>query len=191
MADFDGDANPFDERGKKDEATGGDDDDETIPLIPRGTQIDPYGNESGERETPFGVGGLVMSLRTELLKDRVKGLYTHLGKYIGQNPEDLHYDLFEIRNKNLYYIGPDRNLDKALTRRGRLKTVGVIADLLGKEGLREMGFDIPKSSVSARKALMMMPSSSDIGRVNDIEMQELTRKAIAANKNLIREISSD
>ena len=29
MADFDGESNPFDERGKKDEATGGDDSDET------------------------------------------------------------------------------------------------------------------------------------------------------------------
>ena len=38
---------------------------------------------------------------------------------------------------------------------------------------------------------MKMPSSSDIGRANDIEMQELTGKAIAANENLIREISSD
>ena len=80
MADFDGDANPFDECGKKDEATGGDDDDETIPLIPRGTQIDPYGNESGEQETPFGVGGLVTSLRNKVLKEHVKGLYEKLAK---------------------------------------------------------------------------------------------------------------
>ena len=190
MADFDGESNPFDERGKKDEATGGGDD-ETIPLIPRGTQIDPYGNGSGERETPFGVGGLVTSLRNEVFKEYVKDLYKKIGKDIRQNPEVFRYDLFEPRGKDLYYIGPDGDLNKALTRRGRFLTVGTIADVLTKEGLREIGFDIPKSSVSARKALMKMPSASEIGKANEIEMQELTGKAIDANEDLIREISSD
>ena len=182
------DVDPFDERGKTDEATGGGDE-ETIPLIPaggEGTQIDPYGN--GEKETSFGVGGLVTKLRNEVLKEHVKGLYEKLGK---RNPEVLHYDLFEMKGKDLYYIGPEGDLNKALTRRGRFLTVGAIADVLGKEGLREIGFDIPKSSVSARKALMKMPSASDIGKANEIEMQELTRKAIDVNEDLIREISSD
>ena len=182
------DVDPFDERGKTGEATGGGDD-ETIPFIPppgEGTQIDPYGN--GEKETSFGVGGLVTKLRNEVLKEHVKGLYEKLGK---RNPEVLHYDLFEMKGKDLYYIGPEGDLNKALTRRGRFLTVGAIADVLGKEGLREIGFDIPKSSVSARKALMKMPSASDIGKANEIEMQEFTRKAIDANEDLIREISSD
>ena len=180
------DIDPFDERGKTGEATAGGDE-ETIPLIPAGgTQIDPYGN--GEKETSFGVGGLVTKLRNEVLKEHVKGLYEKLGK---RNPEVLHYDLFEMKGKDLYYIGPEGDLNKALTRRGRFLTVGAIADVLGKEGLREIGFDIPKSSVSARKALMKMPSASEIGKANEIEMQELTRKAIDANEDLIREISSD
>ena len=191
MADFDGDANPFDERGKKDEATGGDD--ETIPLIPGGgdTRVNPYGDQSGEWETSFGGGGGVMSLRIEVLKEQVKGLYVKLARYIGQSPQVLHSDLFEVRGKDLYYLGPDKAKAKALTMEGRLKTVGIIAGLLGKEGLREMGFDIPKSSDSARRALMKMPSASDVGKANEIEMQVLTGKAIAANEDLIREISSD
>ena len=188
MADFDGDANPFDEHGKKDEATGGDDDDETIPLIPGGTQIDPYGDESGEQETSFGG----VRLRTEVLKDWVKGLYNILSEHLGQNPEVLHYDLFDLKGKTLYYVGPDKNLEKKLlTSMGRLRTGGALQKILGKEGLREMCFDIPKSSVSARKALMKMPSASDIGKANEIEMQDLTGKAIAANEDLIHEISSD
>ena len=192
MADFDDDANPLDERGKKDEATGGDDDDETIPLIPRGTQIDPYGNESGEQETPFGVGALVTSLRNEVLKERVKGLYDRLSEHLGQKPKVLHYDLFELKGKTLYYVGPDKNLEKKLlTAMGSLRTGDALQRILGKKGLREMGFDIPKSSVSARKALMEMPSASDIGKANEIEMQDLMGKAIAANEDLIREISSD
>ena len=196
MADFDGDTNPFNEHGKKDKATGGGD--ETIPLIPGGgggdTRVNPYGDQSGERETSFGGGrgGLVTGLRTKVLKEQVKGLYVKLAKVIGQSPEVLHSDLFAVRGKDLYYVGPDKKLDKApLTRRGRLKTVGVIAGLLGKEGLCEMGFDVPKSSDSVRRALMKMPSASDIGRVSDIEMQDLTGRAIAVNEDLIHEISSD
>ena len=185
------DADPFDERDKTDEATGGTDTtDERIPLIPMGgdSQIDP----SGERETSFGVeGGLVTSLRNEVLQEHVKGLYEKLGKDIGQNPEVLHYDLFDVIKGNLYYIGPYKDLNKALTRRGRLLTFTTIAKILGKEGLREMGFDIPKGSDSVLRALMKLPSASDIGKANEIEMQELTRKAIDANEDLIREISSD
>ena len=88
-------------------------------------------------------------------------------------------------------MGPDGKLDKALTREGWLKPVGVIVDSLSKKGLHEMGFDIPKSSGSARRALMKMPSASDVGKVSDIELQDLAGRAIAANKDLIREISSD
>ena len=94
MADFDGDTDPFDERGKKDEATGGED--ETIPLIPGGdTRVNPYGDQSGEQETSFG-GELVMSLRTKVLKEWVKGVYAELARYIGQSPEVQHSDLFVV-----------------------------------------------------------------------------------------------
>ena len=194
MADFDGESNPFDEHGKKDEATGGDDN-ETIPLIPRGTQIDPYGN--GERETPFGVGGFVTSLRNEVFKEHVKDLYKTLGKDIRQNLEVFHYDLFEPRGKDLYYIGPDKDLNKALTRRGRFLTFNTIAKTLGKEGLREMGYDIPKGRDSVLKALMLrktereLPSTSDITKADEIELKGITDKSITSMNELIREISSD
>ena len=187
------DVDPFDERGKTDEATGGED--ETIPLIPppgEGTQIDPYGN--GEKETSFGVGGLVTKLRQdevmkdEVFKENVKGLYEKLGK---RNPEVFHYELFVPRGRDLIYIGPEGDLNKALTRRGKLFTFNTIAKILGKGGLREMGFDIPKGRDNVRKALLKLPSASDIGKANEIEMQELTRKAIDVNEDLIREISSD
>ena len=185
------DFDPFDERGKTDEATGGED--ETIPLIPaggEGTQIDPYGN--GEQETSFGVGGLLTSLRTEVLKDQVKGLYEKLAEHINQNPEVLHYDLFEIKGKDLYI----KDSDKSLTRRGRLKPPKSLVDILGARKLREMGFDVP-IGVSARQTAMLnktveeLPSTSELGKADEIEMQELARKAIDVNEDLIKEISSD
>ena len=191
------DVDPYDEHGNKDEASGGGDENETIPLIPRGTQIDPYGN--GEKETSFGVGGLVTSLRNKVLKENVRGLYEHLDKALRQNPEVFHYDLFDMKGKDLIYIGPNKDLNKLLTRRNRFLTAATIADVLGKEGLREIGFDIPKGRESARdfitrmlsKAKEELPSTSELGKADEIEMQELARKAIDVNEDLIKEISSD
>ena len=188
------DVDPFDEHGKKDEATGGGDD-ETIPLIPAGgTQIDPYGN--GEKETSFGVGGLVTSLRNEVLKENVRELYKNLDKAIKQNPLYYNENLFEIKGKDLYFKG----LDRPLTTRGRLKTINTIVDLLGKRRLIEMGFVIPEHS-NAREFIKLrqvrreleekLPSASEITKADEIEMQEITRKAIDANEDLIKEISSD
>ena len=192
---MDVDVDPFDEHGKTDEATGGTDTtDETIPLIPMGggdSQIDP----SGKQETSFGGGGGVR-MRTEVLKDQVKGLYERLAKELNQNPEVLHYELFDIRGKDLYF----RDLDKPLTTRGRLKTVLTIGDTLGKARLIEMGFVIPEH-LNARDFVKLrqvqreieekLPSASDITKADEIELKEITRKAIDVNEDLIKEISSD
>ena len=189
---MDVDVDPFDERGKTDEATGGED--ETIPLIPMGgdnTQINPYG-ESGEQETLFGGE----SQTTQDLKDRVKGLYEKLDEVLEQNPKNYRDNLFEIKRKDLYFKG----LDRPLTTRGRLKTILTIGDSLGKGRLIEMGFDIPehlgvrefmKLRQVQRELEEKLPSTSAIDRANDNETQELTRKAIDVNEDLIREISSD
>ena len=59
----------------------------------------------------------------------------------------------------------------------------MLSDILGKGGLRNLGFDIPKGKVTARKAVMLnkaaeeLPSASDITKVDDIELQEIAEKA--------------
>ena len=64
-----------------------------------------------------------------------------------------------------------------------LKLVGMLADILGKGGLRNLGFDIPKEKVTAWQAVVLnkateeLPSESDITRTDDIELQEITEKA--------------
>ena len=66
---------------------------------------------------------------------------------------------------------------------GDLKTIGSIADSLGIEALRKMGFNIPKTSLEPRQALNMMerwkkwkpPYESDIANVDDIEMQYILK----------------
>ena len=182
---MDVDPDPFDERDKTDEATGGTDTtDERIPLIPMGGEGDSQIDPSGEQETSFGV-----RMRTEVLKDQVKGLYEKLTKHFKQNPEVLQYDLFEIRGKNLYF----KDLDTPLTRGGRLKTEKTLGDILGVRKLREMGFDIP-IGVTARqlsdemnKIQKELPSASDIERANDPELIEMTEIAISADKHLLNE----
>ena len=54
--------------------------------------------------------------------------------------------------------------------KGVLKSVGMLADILGKSGLRNLGFDIPREKVTARQAVMLnkaaeeLPSESDVTR---------------------------
>ena len=64
-----------------------------------------------------------------------------------------------------------------------LKSVGMLVDILGKGGLCNLGFDIPREKVTAQQAVMLnkaaeeLPSESDITRVDDIELQEIVEKA--------------
>ena len=64
-----------------------------------------------------------------------------------------------------------------------LKLVGMLADILGKGGLCNLGFDIPRGKVTARQAVMLnkaseeLPSESDITGADDIELQEIAEKA--------------
>ena len=65
-----------------------------------------------------------------------------------------------------------------------LKSVGMLVDILGKGGLRNLGFDIPREKVTAHQAVMLnkaaeeLPSESDITGVDDIELHEIVEKAL-------------
>ena len=157
MADVDID--PFREHeSRTDEPT-----DEHIPLDPvtpgRSSTWEP---DRGEQETSFGEE----SQRTKLMKDYVRDLYKKLSENIGEIPE-------------LYYIGSR----KPLTTEGKLKSVGMIADILGKNRLRRLGFNIPAGKLTARQAVILnkaaeeLPSESDITKADDIDLQEIAEKA--------------
>ena len=98
---------------------------------------------------------------------------------IGETPELFHYDYFKLKGEELYYIG---NRKPSMTE-GKLKSVGMIADILGKNRLRRLDFNIPVGRITARQAVMLnkateeLPSESDITRVDDIELQEIVEKA--------------
>ena len=170
MADVDID--PFGEHeSRTDEPT-----DEHIPL----DLVTPVGGRSTweptrEQETLFEGRE---SQRTKLMKDYVRDLYKKLSENIGETPEEFHHDYFKLEDGELYYRGSR----KPLTAEGKLKSVGMIADILGKNRLRGLGFNIPVGKVTAWQAVMLnkaaeeLPSESDITKVDDIELQEIVEK---------------
>ena len=184
MADVDID--PFGEHeARPEEPT-----DEHIPLDP----ITPVGGGStwepdrGEQETSFGGE----SHRTKLMKDYVRDLYKKLSENIGETPELFHYDYFNLGGGELYYIGSRKHL----TTEGKLKSVGMIADILGKNRLRRLGFNIPVGRITAQQAVMLnkaaeeLPSESDITKADDMELQEIAEKTLGIISQ-IKDIQTD
>ena len=170
MADIDVD--PFGEhKSRPEEPT-----DEHIPLdlvTPgRSSTWEPV---RGEQETSFGGE----SQRTKLMKDYVRDLYKKISENTGETPELFHYDYFKLEGEEIYYIGSR----KPLTTEGKLMSVGMLADILGKNKLCRLGFNIPVGPITAHQAIMLnkaaeeLPSESDITKVDDIELQEIVEKA--------------
>ena len=79
------------------------------------------------------------------MKDYVKDLYKRLSENIGETPELFHYDYFNLEGGELYYIGNRKHL----TTEGKLKSVGMLVDILGKNRLCRLGFNIPVSRIAA------------------------------------------
>ena len=113
------------------------------------------------------------------MKDYVRDLYKKLSENVGETPELFHYDYFKLESGKLYYISSR----KPLTTEGKLKSVGMLVDILGKNRLRRLGFNIPVGKVTARQAVMLnkaaeeLPSESDIAKADDKELQEIVEKA--------------
>ena len=66
-----------------------------------------------------------------------------LSEETGQIPEVFHFDNFELMDGKLYYQGKSTSL---MAKGGKLSSVGETANILGKEGLHDLGFDIPLES---------------------------------------------
>ena len=113
------------------------------------------------------------------MKDYVRDLHKKISENISETPEEFHYDYLKLENGELYYRGKR----KPLTTKDVLKSVGMLADILGKGGLCNLGFDIPRGEVTARQAVILnktaeeLPSESEITRADDIELQEIVEKA--------------
>ena len=131
MADIDID--PFGEHESRTEEQT----DQHIPLdlvTPGRSSI--WESDRGEQETSFRGE----SQRTKLMKDYVRYLYKKISENISETPEEFHYDYVKPENGELYYRGKR----KPLTTKGLMKSVGMLEDILGEGGLRNLGFDIPR-----------------------------------------------
>ena len=152
---------------------------EHISLTPVGGGRSTWEPDQGGQETSFRGE----SQRTKVMKDYVRDLYKKLSENVGETPELFHYDYFKLEGGELYYIGNR----KPLTTEGKLKSVGMLVDILGKNRLRRLGFNIPVGRITARQVLMLtkaaeeLPSESDITGVDDIELQKNCRKSIRYN----------
>ena len=170
MADVD--INHFGEHGRTESRT---ETGENIPFTPIGGGRSSTWEPECKQETSFGGE----SQRTKLMKDYVKDLYKKLSENIDETPELFHYDYFKLEGGKLYYIG---NRKPLMTER-KLKSIGMISDILGKDRLRRLAFNIPVGKVTVRQAVMLnkaaeeLPSESDITGADDIELQEIAEKA--------------
>ena len=121
------------------------------------------------------------------MKDYVRDLYKKLSENVSEIPEEFHYDYFRLEDDELYCIGKR----KPLMTKGVLKLVGMLVDILGKGGLRSLGFDVPVGKLTAWQALILnktqeeLPSESDITGADDIELQEIAEKAAKSMEDLI------
>ena len=126
------------------------------------------------------------------MKDYVKDLYKRLSENVGETPELFHYDYFKLESGELYYIGSG----KPLTTEGKLKSVGMLANILGKNRLHRLSFNIPVGKLTARQAVMLnkaaeeLPSESDITMVDDMELQEIAEKALGIISQ-IKDVQTD
>ena len=66
-------------------------------------------------------------------------------------------------------------------KRGELRSFGAIAETLAKEGLHNLGLNIPtKGKVTVREAIMLnrvkkeLPFMLDLAKADDIELPEIT-----------------
>ena len=72
----------------------------------------------------------------------------------------------------------------------------MLANILGKNRLRNLGFDIRRGKVTARQAIMLnkaaeeLPSESDITKADDTELQEIVEKASGINSQ-IKDVQTD
>ena len=82
-------------------------------------------------------------MRTKVLREHFEELYQNLSESMDQISKTYHFNDLELRDGELYYKGKGLPLK---VRGVKLRLVGVIAEILSKEGLCELGFDIPKSS---------------------------------------------
>ena len=97
--------------------------------------------------------------------------------------------MFELKNRKLYFRDKSTPLT---TKKGELKSVKDIMKILGKEGLHDLDFNIPKGKVTSQQAVLLnkaeeeLPSSSEIAKEDTTELEEIAK----STEDLISQINN-
>ena len=135
-----------------------------------------------EQETLFE-GGKTQERR--LTKSYINSLYQELSS---RTSDATHYDNFRRKGKWLYFKGRDEPLTNEY---GSLKTFSKLKNILGKNRLCDLGFDVPKGKVTTQQVVMLnrveeeMPSTSNIAEADEIELQRISLCNLRANPRRI------
>ena len=165
--------------------------DEHIPLTPvgGGSTWEP----TCEHETSFG-GKSFETLKYETMESFVKSLYRRISGSDSEPPGTINFHNFDLRNGQLHYKD---NANHLTTKKWMLRVVAVLVDRLGKEGLHDLGFDVPVGRITAYqfmasyRAEPQLPSTSDITRADDIELKEIAEKALRSIENLNQQVQKE
>ena len=111
-----------------------------------------------EQETSFG-GKSLKTLKYEFLESFVKSLYKRLSGSDDECLGTINFHNFDLKNGQLYYKD---NVNPLTTQKEMLRGVGVLAERLGKEGLRDLGFDVPVGKVTARQFMASYRAGSQL-----------------------------
>ena len=67
----------------------------------------------------------------------------------------------------------------------------MIADILGKNRLCSLGFDIPRGKVTAWQAVMLNKTQEELPSASDIELQEIVENALRSIENLNQQVQEE
>ena len=113
---------------------------------------------------------------------------------MGKSSDVFCLEYFELRHGELYY--EDKSMSLTI-RRGKLRLVCFIVEILDIEGLRNLGFDIPRGKITVRQAVMLnrvaeeLPSITDVAKADDIELQEIMENVARSTGNLIEQLEGE
>ena len=125
----------------------------------------------------------------------VNSLYKELSKHYSRTSDATHYDSFECIGRWLYFKGRDEPLTNE---DGKLRIIGQLTRiLLGKNRLIDLGFDIPIGKITSQQAVILnkveeeIPSTSDVAKTDDIELQEIVENASRSMENLNQQLKGE
>ena len=120
----------------------------------------------------------------------VYSLYKELSKHFSRTSDATHYDHFRCEDKQLYFKGRD---EPFTCEDGTLKTFGRSTSILGKNRLRDLGFDIPSCKQMPQESIILnkteeeLASMSDMAKAGNVELQEIMENIVRSRSEKHRE----